>query len=102
MRVTLSKHGGWLAGIQLGAAPRVVDGTALSRSESAELVRLISAAEARPAAPARVPGRGGDVGSYVLTIEEGGRTRELRQSDQTMSPEFAKLVEWIESRRAAP
>jgi hypothetical protein len=102
MRVTLAKHGGWLAGAQVGARPRVVDGTTLDSSAAAELARLASRAEAHPAVPAKAAGPGGDVGTYVITIEDRDRTAVLRQSDLTMSPDFDNLVQWIESRPATP
>jgi hypothetical protein len=96
MKVTLSKHGGWAAGIQLGAVPRVIEATALPAPAAADLARLASAAEASPAVDAKAASRGGDIGTYSITIEHGGRTAVLRQSDTTMSPAFAALLEWIE------
>jgi hypothetical protein len=98
MKVSLSTSGGWAAPVRLGAPARIVDGRDLSPSAAAELASLTSAAEASQALSDAAPGRGGDVASYVITIEDGGRSVVLRQSDKTMTPAFAKLLEWIETQ----
>ena len=48
MRVTLAKHGGMPAAINLRLPPRVVDTDALPKGTAEELVRLVAAAKAAP------------------------------------------------------
>lgn len=98
MKVTLAKHGGMAAAIQARLPPRVVDAEALPQPAAAELRQLVAAAEGAHAAQATPPGRGADMMTYVITVEDDGRTSVLRQSDAGMSPAFAALLEWIERR----
>ena len=98
MKVTLAKHGGWAAGVQLASGARVVDADTLPRSAAAELAHLVSAAQAIPSAAAKAPSRSADVSNYAITVEDGQQTTVLRQSDLTESPAFAALREWIESQ----
>ena len=94
MKVTLSKHGGQAAGINLQRPPQVVDSAALDESGASELKRLAASAVSA-AAPAR-SGRARDEMSYTITIEDDGRETVLSQSDTAMSAEFGRLLAWLQ------
>ncbi|MEU2060856.1 protealysin inhibitor emfourin [Streptomyces sp. NPDC013455] len=94
MRVTLARHGGLAAAIRLGLPPLELDTDTLPGAAAEELARLVAAAAAVPAEDR--PGRAGDAMSYTITVEEGGRSTELTQSDTTMTPEFAALLGRLE------
>jgi hypothetical protein len=98
MKVTLTKHGGLAAGIR--RRPRVVDADTLPAPAAGELSRLVAAAKAGPSPETSGPGRARDAMGYTITVEDGGQPTVLRQSDATMSPEFAALLEWIERHPA--
>jgi hypothetical protein len=34
--------------------------------------------------------------SYTITIDDGEKVRVLRQSDTSMTPAFATLLDWLE------
>ncbi|MFF5537158.1 protealysin inhibitor emfourin [Streptomyces cinerochromogenes] len=102
MKVTLARHGGLAAAIHLRRPPTVVDTDALPDSAAAELAGLVAAAVPGTAGEEGAgPGRARDAMSYTVTVEEGGRSTELTQSDTTMSPEFAALLSWLEKHSAA-
>ena len=94
MKVALAQHGGQAAGINLRRAPRIVEATALDEVKASELRRLAAAA-ASATAPERT-GRARDEMSYTITIEDGGHETVLSQSDTAMSPEFGKLLAWLQ------
>src|SRR5262245_23195448 len=94
MKVTLTKHGGLAAGMR--RPPCVVESSTLSPVAAVELGRLVSAAQAKPAAVAEKPESARDAISYSITIEEGGKVTTLRQSDVTVTREFTALVDWLE------
>lgn len=94
MKVTLSKHGGQAAGINLQRPPQVVDSAALDESRASELKKLAASAVST-AAPAR-SGRARDEMSYTITIEDDGRETVLSQSDTAMSAEFGRLLAWLQ------
>ncbi|NEA62825.1 protealysin inhibitor emfourin [Streptomyces sp. SID12488] len=97
MRVTLAKHGGQAAAIQLRLPLKELDTDSLPGNAAAELARLVAAVV--PVAEEHRPGRARDAMSYTITVEEDGRSATvLNQSDTTMSPGFAALLRWIESR----
>jgi hypothetical protein len=100
MKVTLAKHGGQAAAINLGLPPQVVDAKALPRAATEELARLVAAAKAAPAAKNERVARGGDVMSYTITVEDVGGPTVLKQSDTGMSSEFDALRAWLESHAA--
>ncbi|MDQ0688579.1 MULTISPECIES: protealysin inhibitor emfourin [Streptomyces] len=106
MRVTLATHGGLAAPVLAGLPPDVVDSHALPESAAAELSRLVAAAVPAAAAPAAAAGdpeprrRAPDAMSYSITVEEGGHSSVLVQSDTDMSPEFAALLRWLKEHVA--
>jgi len=93
MKVTLSKHGGQAAGINLQRPPLVVDSAALDDSGASELKKLAASAVSA-AAPVR-SGRARDEMSYTITIEDDGHQTVLSQSDTAMSADFGKLLAWL-------
>jgi hypothetical protein len=100
MKVTLATHGGQAASIYLRLPPRVVDTDALTEEEARELARLVEAAKTAQMAKEERPGRARDTMSYTITVEDGGRSIVLTQSDTTMSPAFAALLSWVQRRLA--
>lgn len=103
MRVTLATHGGLAAPVLAGLPPDVVDTHALPESAAAELSRLVAAAVPAPAAATGDPEprrRAPDAMSYSITVEEGGHSSVLVQSDTDMSPEFAALLRWLKEHVA--
>lgn len=103
MRVTLATHGGLAAPVLAALPPDVVDTHALPESAAAELSRLVAAAVPATAAAAGSPEprrRAPDALSYSITVEEGGHSSVLVQSDTDMSPEFAALLRWLKEHIA--
>ncbi|MEU9453797.1 protealysin inhibitor emfourin [Streptomyces sp. NPDC048277] len=102
MKVTLVTHGGQAAGINLRLPPRTLDSGTLPSDAAAELARLVAAAvpEAGKERPHGRPAP--DAMSYTITVEDGGRTTVLTQSDTTMSPAFAALLGRLEQYFAQP
>ncbi|MFC9586795.1 protealysin inhibitor emfourin [Streptomyces yangpuensis] len=98
MRVTLESYGGLAAAANFRRRPDVLDTDDLPESDAAELARLVAAAEAMPAE--EQDGRGRDAMSYVITVEAGGRSTVLTQSDTAKSPAFAALLAWLRAHFA--
>jgi hypothetical protein len=95
MKVTLTKYGGFAAGIF--RPPSIVESSTLSEPDLEELSRLIAAVKTFPVTEDEEPGQARDVMSYTITIEEtGGEMTEINQSDINMSPFFADLMQWID------
>jgi hypothetical protein len=95
MKVTLTKYGGFAAGIF--RPPSIVESSTLSESELEELSRLIVTLKTSPVTQDEEPGQARDAMSYTIIIEEtGGEMTEINQSDINMSPVFANLMQWIE------
>ncbi len=95
MKVTLTKYGGLAAGIR--RPPYIVDSSALPSPEAMELKRLVTETKTTPAVKEKNPGRARDAMSYTIMIEEtGNEPVVINQSDTTMSPAFAALLEWLE------
>jgi hypothetical protein len=96
MKVTLSKAGGWTAGMRL--PPQVVDSAQLPRKDADELARLVRAATAAPSIESG-PGQARDALSYTITIEDRGKPAVLHASDVSKAPEVAALLDWIEKQK---
>jgi hypothetical protein len=95
MTVTLSTYGGLAAGIR--RLPRTVKSSNLAEPVAAELRQLVTAAKAAPSVKEERPGRARDAVSYTIRVEEdGGEIFTMSQSDATMSPAFAALLEWLD------
>ncbi|MBT2447451.1 hypothetical protein J7F03_10260 [Streptomyces sp. ISL-43] len=93
MKVTLATHGGLAAAINLRLPPKVLDTDTLPEHAAAELAQLVAAAVPTPEADQ--PSRARDAMSYTITVEDGGRSTVLKQSDATMTPTFAALLTWL-------
>ena len=87
MKITLEKHGG-LAGLKL--PPKVVDTQDLPPEQAAELEKLATAAKADGSVPASERLR--DAITYRVTIEDGGQSATLSQSDGGLTPAFSALL----------
>ena len=91
MKVTLETYGGFAAGIR--RPPQVVDTSALSAAEAAELARRVAAAAAAP--PPTLAPAVRDGMSYEVRVEDTDEPVVLEQSDGAMSAEFTALVDWL-------
>ena len=99
MKITLSTYGGLAAGIR--RPPRIVESSRLPVAAAAELARLAAAIKAETASQEQRPGRARDAMSYKITLDEdGSETTVITQSDTTMTPAFAALVQWLEGHPA--
>jgi hypothetical protein len=97
MKITLTKHGGFAAG--MFRPPSIVESSTLSATDAAELSRLVMAVKMAPIERGEEPGKARDAMSYTMTIEEdGAETTVITQSDINMSPAFADLMQWIDRR----
>jgi hypothetical protein len=101
MRVSLATRGGLAAGLRLGRRPSTVDTSGLTGAEAGELTRLVEAA--RTAASGTPAGAGDALGrdamSYEVTVETGAGRADpvvLRQTDTSMTAEFAALLRWLQ------
>ncbi|KPI20628.1 hypothetical protein OV450_0094 [Actinobacteria bacterium OV450] len=90
MKVTLATHGGLAAAANLRLPPKVLDTDTLPENAASELARLVEAAVA--AGEADQPSRARDAMSYTISVEDGGRSTVLKQSDAAMTPAFAALL----------
>jgi hypothetical protein len=97
MKITLTKHGGFAAG--MFRPPSIVESSTLAAADAAELSRLVMAVKMAPIEQGEEPGQARDAMSYTMTIEEdGAETTVINQSDINMSPAFADLMQWIDRR----
>ena len=97
MKLSLATHGGFAAGIR--RPPRTVDLDKLPDTAAREVLDALAAARASPGTGA-ASDKARDAMSYVVTVEDGGTSMELRQSDVTMTPEFDALVACLEKYTA--
>jgi hypothetical protein len=95
MKISLAQHGGQGVGVLLQRPPLVVDTAALDPAKAKELGELAAAAVAAGPAPPRPEGLR-DAMSYSISIEDQGRDTVLRGADTAMSPEFARLLAWLQ------
>jgi hypothetical protein len=78
-----------------GRRARVVDTASLSKAMADELVYLVAEAKAQPPVPDANGGKGGDITTYTITVEEDGQTIVLKQSDTTQTQAFVELQNWV-------
>jgi Emfourin len=60
-----------------------------------ELARLVTAAKAHPPGADATAGKGRDMMTYSIAIEEDGQAVVLKQSDATRTQAFIELQDWI-------
>ncbi|MCP3394746.1 hypothetical protein NLM27_39005 [Bradyrhizobium sp. CCGB12] len=95
MKISLAQHGGQGAGVFLQRPPLVVDCGALDPTQAKELGELAAAATSAGPPPPK-PERSRDLMSYSISIEDNGHETVLSGADTAMSPEFAKLLAWLQ------
>ena len=112
MRIELVVEGGiaYLPGL---ARPFVIDSASLAAEEARRLSLLVEASgvlrrpgprlheEPAPAGRRRMPaapGRGADLRSYRITVEDGARRRTLTLQDP-LGPRLAPLVEYLRAKQ---
>jgi hypothetical protein len=100
VKATLREFGGPID--PAGQRARVADTDSMSREMADELARLVAQAKAHPPGPDTTAGRGRDMMTYSITIEEGGQTLVLKQSDATRTQAFVELQDWIKQNAARP
>ncbi|MFC9293987.1 protealysin inhibitor emfourin [Streptomyces sp. NPDC057011] len=98
--MTLATHGGLAGAINLRLPPDVLDTDTLPDGAAAELARLVAAAAPTPTLD--TPGRARDAMSYTITVEDGGSSTTLKQSDAAMTPAFADLLAWLRKHFEQP
>ena len=101
MRVSLATHGGLAAGLRLGRQPSTLDTSGLTAAEAVEVTRLVEAARTASSRAAAGAGdaMGRDAMSYEVTVETGAGRADpvvLRQTDTSMTAEFAALLRWLQ------
>ena len=104
MKLSLVERGGWSAPLAISRprTPHVIESEKLEPAAAQEAVRLVVAAKAaKPQRLEMAPGPAPEAMTYTITIEDNGETVELRQSDISMSPEFAALLDWIHAQSSA-
>lgn len=94
MRITLTRHGGLLAGMK--RPPLVIDDTSLDASRADRLRTLVARAigTQQERADVRVMP---DAISYSIAIDDDGRVTTLKQTEPTESSPFADLLEFLET-----
>lgn len=95
MKISLAQHGGQGAGVLLQRPPLVLDTATLDPVMAKELGELAAAAIAAGSSPPP-PANLRDAMSYSISIQDNGRDTVLRGADTLMSPEFAKLLAWLQ------
>lgn len=95
MKISLSQHGGQGAGILLQRPPLVLDTATLDPATAKEVGELVAATVA--VGPSLSLPKGlHDAMSYSISIQDNGREAVLSGADTAMSPEFAKLLSWLQ------
>jgi hypothetical protein len=103
MRITLTRHGGLLAGMK--RPPRIIEVTSLDPARAERLRTLVANAIGAPrerdasvAADVSAAARSAmaDAMSYSIAIEDEGRVTTLKQTEPTAASPFADLLEFLE------
>ncbi len=98
MKISFARRGGWAAPFNLRSPPAVLDADTLPQAEREELDRLIRAAFAHQRQESSAGRKA--AGSYIITVDHGGRRQTLSVADaeEEKEPAAAALREWIEVR----
>jgi emfourin len=94
MRITLTRHGGLLAGIK--RPPRIIDDTSLDPERAERLRALVARAIGARQDPVEARSAKADAMSYSIAIEDGAQVTTLKQTEPTESSPFADLLEFLE------
>jgi hypothetical protein len=86
----MKSFGGLAAGMTRPAL--AVDASRVTAASADALKRLVAAAAPHSKPPA---GPTPDEMSYAVTIRDGDREQVLHQSDSTMTPQFAALLDFV-------
>ena len=100
MKATLREFGGPID--PTGQRARVVDTDSMSKEMADELARLVAEAKAHPPGTDATAGRGRDMMTYSITIEDDGQALVLKQSDATRTQAFIELQDWIKRNAGRP
>lgn len=95
MKVSLQTFGGLLG---VAGAAHVVDADELETADQETLAALIAAAEnsMRPPPTSNADLRDGR--TYVIDISDRDGSRSLEVQDGSMTPDFARLRDWLQQR----
>jgi hypothetical protein len=100
LKATLREFGGPID--PTGQRARVVDTGSMSKEMADKRARLVAEAEARTPGPDATAGKGRDMMTYSITIEQDGQTLVLKQSDATRTQAFVELQDWIRQNAVRP
>lgn len=100
VKATLREFGGPID--PTGQRARVVDTGSMSKEMADRLAKLVAEAKAQPPGPDMTAGRGRDMMTYSITIEQDGQSIVLKQSDATRTQAFTELQNWIKQNAGRP
>lgn len=95
MKVSLQTFGGLLG---VARAAHVVDASRLEAADQETLAALIAAAENSMRPPATSNAELRDGRTYVIDITDRDGSRSLEVQDGSMTPDFARLRDWLQQR----
>ncbi|MEO8936969.1 MAG: protealysin inhibitor emfourin [Burkholderiaceae bacterium] len=98
MQIQFSIDGGFAVFPGL-ARPVTIDVDSLPAAEAATLRAAVAKADFFGRAEPAVAGGGADTQTYVVAIDDGGRTRTLRIPESDHDPDLAALVGLLDERR---
>src|SRR5690242_20393252 len=101
MKISLATSGGQAAGVYLRKPPLVLVVEKIAAARKAELLGLLAAAAAEAKTHFGTPGRGADLMSYTISVDDGDRSYVLKQSDAAMPRAFARLLDWLQAHFAS-
>jgi hypothetical protein len=78
-----------------GQRAHVADTNEMSKEKAEEFARLVAEAKTQPTVADTGGGKGRDMMTYSITIEQDGQVFALKQSDATRSQAFIDLQAWI-------
>ena len=93
MRITLTRHGGQLAGMRL--PPHVIDTGTLDPVRAERLKSLVARALASRSSASSSRGMP-DAMSYSITIDDEGSSTTLKEGEAMSSSPFGDLLEFLE------
>lgn len=103
MRISFSRSGG-LAAFPGLAAPVTLDTSSLAPAEASlleQLVRDVRFADLPPRVGS-APAGAADYRTYVITVDDGGRSHTIHVTEPIADPTLQSLVRRLERHRRAP